>query len=117
MMRLHQDVSMYAAQLESSIHLSSTDYRFESMHHMPKCLYEPVTVKFLNDIISVDVETRMTLKPDSPVVADCDGLIGIPLLLVEPFLKRQDKLERKEIMLRKTTFLVKLFSPLAMRAK
>lgn len=111
--QLHRDISKHAAQLESSIHLSSTKYRFEYMADVLEYPYNPVTAKLLADIAWVDVETRKTLKPDSPVIPDCQGLIGTPLLLIEPFLIRQDHEERKNLMLRKSKILIKLYAPLA----
>lgn len=113
--RLHHDISQYAAQLESNIHLSSTEYRFESMPDVIGCSFSPVKAKSLADITWVDVETRKTLKPDSPVISDCDGFIGKPLLMIEPRLGRQDQRGRKETPLRKGKYLIKLDTPLARR--
>ncbi|MCJ1427055.1 hypothetical protein MMC29_004958 [Sticta canariensis] len=112
--RLHQDVSRYAAQLEASIHQSSTKYRFQPMHG-PGHIYERVTTSMLTSSTWIDVETRKTLKPDSLVTSDRDGYIGRTLMLIEPGLERYDAGGRRWC-IRPSKYLIKLDTPLSRRA-
>lgn len=114
-LRLCHDVLGYTVQLEASIHQSSTEYRFWPVYEQLGCLYAPFTIADMTGITCIDVETRKTLKPDSPVIPDSDGFIGRRLLLVEPGLERYDKSKKKTITLRQPQYLVQLHTPLAKR--
>lgn len=115
--RLYQDVSRCTVQLEASIHQSSTEYRFWPEFEKLGCLHEPIMKVDMAYVTCIDVETRKTLKPDSPVVPDSDGFIGRTLLLLEPGLERYDKSEKKTTTLRQSKYLIKLFTPLARRTR
>lgn len=113
--RLHQDVSRYAAQLEASIHQSSTKYQFQPMYN-PGEVYDPVTTSVLTSSTWIDVETRKTLKLDSLVTPDRDEYIGRPLMLIEPGLARYDA-GGKSRCLRSPKYLIKLDTPMSGRAR
>ena len=112
--RLHQDVSRYAAQLEASIHQSSTKYRFQPTHQLED-VYKRVTTSVLTRSTCIDVETRKILKPNSLVTPDRDGYIGRPLMVVEPSLERYDA-GGKSWRLRPFKCIIKLDTPLSRRA-
>lgn len=111
--RLHHDVSRYAAQLEASIHQSSTNYHFQRTRK-PECYHGPIKNTDLTGRTFIDVETRKTLKPDSPMIPDRDGYIGRPLILIEPGLDRCD-VGGKKTRLRQPNYLIKLHTPLSRR--
>ena len=112
--RLHQDVSRYAAQLEASIHQSSTKYRFQPIHG-PVHVYEPVTTSILTSSTWIDVETRKKLKPDSLVTSDRYEYIGRNRMLIEPGLERYDASGRRWC-IRPSKYLIKLDTALSRRA-
>lgn len=115
--RLYEEVSRYAAQLEASIHHSSTEYRFRPMPDELGWPYNQVTDTVLTGNTCIDVETRKTLKPNSAVIPDSNGFIGRPLLLIEPGLVRYDTAEKKTTTLRPPKYLIKLHTTLARRTR
>ena len=115
LVRLYEQVCVPAAKLASDIQLSSSRYEFNPrMPKFPILRYKVAVMDNLKHVTAIDVSTRKTLKPDSPVVAKKDGKIGQPLLLLEPSLSRVDIGASKRL-LRKPVYLIELADALKKR--
>ncbi|MCJ1470577.1 hypothetical protein MMC07_009223 [Pseudocyphellaria aurata] len=116
-LRLSQDVSRHAAQLEASIHQSSTTYRFWSRYRKLGDSYPPVRDSDMTGITWIDVDTRKTLTSNSLVIPDSNGFIGTPQLLIERGLDRYDAGTERSTTLRQATYLIQLHRPLGRRTR
>ncbi|KAL8789356.1 MAG: hypothetical protein Q9195_006883 [Heterodermia aff. obscurata] len=103
-----------AVELALIIQTSTSSYRFE-----PRMSSNPITKpckisrKDLGSFRMTDVETGKTLKPESPVRPDCDGDIGIEMIVLKPGLLRFDA--DKSVPLSQEAILIKLYHPLGRR--
>ena len=59
----------------------------------------------------IDIKTRMTLKPNTGVVADKNGVFGKCVIMLEPVLYRVNE-GKKDSTLRQGAFLVELDHPI-----
>lgn len=115
-MRLHEQILLPVAKLASSIQQSSSQYEFyPHMPSSPFLNYQAVVIEDLNYISVIDVSTRKTLKPDSPVVSQEDGKIGYPILLLEPSLARTNSGTNNSTLLRRSVYLIQLAKPMRKR--
>ena len=76
--------------------------------------FEPLTTTMLKDHCMIDVKTRMTLKPNTGVVADKNGVFGKCIIMLEPALYRVNKGKEHSI-LRQGVFLIELDHPITKR--
>ena len=76
--------------------------------------FEPVTTTMLKDHCMIDVKTRMTLKPNTGVVADKNGVFGKCIIMLEPGLYRVNKGKEHSI-LRQDAILIELDHPITKR--
>lgn len=113
--RLYCQVIAPAARLASKIHQSPTRYVF-SMVADPFCKYKPLMTKDLEANVMIEADTRKTLKPDSSVTADQNGLLGRFIVALEPGLYRLNN-GMKDTPLRNPVYLVKLDRPLRKRTQ
>ncbi|KAI4195682.1 MAG: hypothetical protein LQ346_003375 [Caloplaca aetnensis] len=104
-----------AAKLADTIRTSSTTYEFKYTTKMLLSITAyNVTQQNLSGYRLVDIDTRKTLKPDSPVEASGNGQIGSGIMVLAPALYRCDP-GREALQIVKATFLIQLFKPLGRR--
>ncbi|KAL8904508.1 MAG: hypothetical protein Q9207_003230 [Kuettlingeria erythrocarpa] len=112
---LHNRVVAPAAKLADTIRTSSTTYEFK---FTTKLLLSITGNNFTEQNLAayrlVDIDTRKTLKPDSPVEASGNGQIGSGIMILAPALYRCDP-GRETLQLVKATCLIQLFKPLGRR--
>ena len=113
--RLYKNVMLPAAELATKIQISATCYRV-CVYREPFQKYHAVTVNELKAFKMIDVTTRKTIRPESAVRADSDGVYGKMLIPLEAGLFRVDKYDR-ELHLRQRVYLMQLFSPLDQRRR
>ncbi len=112
---LHDRVVAPAAKLADIIRTSSTTYEFKSATETFLFLTAyNFTQQNLSDYRLVDIDTRKTLKADSPVEASGNGQIGSGIMVLTPALYRCDP-GRETLQLVKATSLIQLFKPLGRR--
>lgn len=116
LMRLYEKVVIPAIKLALDMQVSCTRYRFspEMLEEMVS-KFNRVRISTLKQNGMIDVKTRKTLRLDSPVVADEQGYIGRPLLLIEPGLLRRNNGSDMNTYLRQPTYLLELDNPLEKR--
>jgi hypothetical protein len=115
---LYEKVVMPSFDLALDMQTSWSQYIFTPDMKSLKQLYEFQEVKMdkLTTITARDFDTRIPLEGDEPIVCDCDGFIGRPVLLVEPALGMIRYLRHEDgglnLSLRRGTYLIKLFHQL-----
>ena len=86
---LCESIIIPATRLADSVQLSSTQYQFDKLYdENPILNMEDQPVEVLKMWKVIDMISRKTVKPNSPVTADGKGLIGRPIILLEPGLYR-----------------------------
>ena len=118
MVRLREQVVLPAVDFATRIQLSASTYGFNPdpggnpfEGYREKVALGP---KLLHDYKIIDVHSRKTLKPDSPVVLDKNGSFGYVVMQVEPGLMRVNE-GKDNTTLRQPVFLTKLHQPLGKR--
>lgn len=106
MTKFHEKVTLCALKLVSKLQLSTSEYSFVFPAEI-FAIYKPVYHRHLGPYKFVDIKTRKTLKPSSPVVANETGRIGKIVVPLEPGLDRMNGSEA-EIRLRPNAYLVRL---------
>ena len=114
-MRLYDLVILPAAELASTIQLSTVNYEFRPPISSVPMLSRVALEEDLDRYTLIDVLSRKKLTPKSPVVVKEDGTIGRLILLLEPSLHRLGSGTNKSIELRKAVHCVKLAEPLKKR--
>ena len=111
---LYEKVIKPAVDLAITMQTSMTTYQFD-IQAPSDTLFMPYSVSeaSLGRCQMIDVATRKTLKPDSPVVADSNGNIGDRIMTLSPALYRCN--EDKFVLLAQEVILVELYKPLGRR--
>lgn len=110
----YDQVLLPAVKLANTMRMSTSEY-VVSIQDSLLTKFKPVTIDTLRMRKMVDSKSEKHLKPDSPIVADNDGVIGKVIICLEPGLYRVTK--GKETTLQQETILVELYHPLAKRVK
>ena len=105
---LSESIILPAVRLADSVQLSSMQYDFSKIDD-PVLHVREQTVEALVKYKVIDVLTRKTVKPNSPIVADENGLIGEPIILLEPGLYRVSG--RQSLKLRPATVVFRFNNP------
>ena len=117
-MRLHEEVVLPAVKLSLAIKHSSTQYEFSPrVTSFPSFTNEPVVLEHLSCLTTIDVSSRKTLKPHSPVIVLEDGNIGRTILLLEPGLCRINREAEGNKSLRHPVCLIELAKPMKKQNK
>ena len=90
MERFHEQVMQPASKLATKLRGSCSTYRFY-IPEAPFQKFQPFTTDMLKDNCMIDVKTRMTLKPNTGVVSDKNGVFGKCVIMLEPILYRVNK--------------------------
>lgn len=109
-LRFYGQVMGPAAKFATQLRVSSSMYKL-ALGNDPFSNWLPLTPKFLKLYALVDIKTRGTLKPNSTVSTDREGVFGKIVILLEPGLYRHLN-GGEEIELRQQAFLVDLHHPL-----
>ncbi|KAK0514032.1 hypothetical protein JMJ35_003754 [Cladonia borealis] len=113
MERFHIQVMEPASKLATTLRESCSTYWFH-ITETPFLEFKPLTANQIKSNCMVDIKTRMTLKPNTGVVADKNGVCGKCIIMLEPVLYRVNE-GKKDSTLRKGAFLVELDHPITKR--
>ena len=111
--RFHEQIMQPASKLATTLRASCSTYRFQ-IAEAPFPNFKPVTTNFIKTNSMIDVKTRMTLKPNTSVVADENGVFGKCIMMLEPTLYRVSK-DKRNSKLRQGAYLVELDHPITKR--
>ena len=95
-----------ASKLATTLQASCSDYWFQ-IDEAPFAKSEPLKLNHIHSNVMIDVKTRVSLKPNTGVVADDNGVLGKCIMMLEPELYRINK-EKGDSILRQGVYLVKL---------
>ena len=112
MFRFHEQISQPAADLEASIRLSSTKYRFTNFPTLEPPEFARIKYGSVGPILH-DIKRRKNVKCDGHLGSNSHGHIGRPLLRLEPALLRQDN--GRGTLLRNTKLLFEFYTELPKR--
>ncbi len=110
MKRFHELVMQPASKLAITLQGSCSTYWFR-LAEAPFQEFRPLTTDLIKDYRMIDIKTRMTLKPNTGVVADKNDVFGKCIIMLEPILYRANK-GREDSTLRQGVFLVELDHPI-----
>ncbi len=113
MKRFHEQVMEPASKLAVMLRGSCSAYWFH-ITEAPFLNFKPLTTNQIKANCMIDVKTRMTLKPNTGVVADKNGVFGKCIIMLEPTLYRVNK-GKEDSELRQGVFLVELDHPITKR--
>ena len=113
MKRFQDQVMQPASKLAITLRGSCSTYCFH-ITGTPFPRFKPLTTNRIRDECMIDVKTRMTLKPNTGVVADESGVFGKFIMMLEPGLYRVNK-GKEDSTLRRGVFLVELDHPITKR--
>ena len=113
MKRFHKQIMQPASKLATTLQASCSNYCFQ-IAEAPFPKFDPLTTNHIQSNGMIDVKTRMTLKPNTGVVADDNGVIGKFIMMLEPGLYRVNK-GKEDSTLRQGVFLVELHHPITKR--
>ena len=116
LIRLYENVVKRAAELEANIRLSYTKYIFSKLSSTLVPPFEALTRKRASKFLLIDVQSRKTLKSDTPMTPNSHGYVGVPLLMMEPALHRVGK-DGKLTELRRTKYLFEPYAPLPRQSR
>ena len=111
---LYDKIIKLAVNLAITIQTSKTTYHFEyrAPSAAPFMMY-PVSKHSLGRYRMIDVATGKTLKPESPIVSDSSGNIGVRMMTLSPALYRRK--DDESVLLSQEVILVELYKALGRR--
>ena len=113
MNRFHEQVMQPASKLAITLQGSCSIYCFH-ITKAPFSKFKPLTTNRIKNNCMIDVKTRMTIKPNTGVVADESGVFGKFIMMLEPGLYRVNK-GKEDSTLRQPVYLVELDHPITKR--
>lgn len=111
MNRFRVQVMEPASKLATTLRGSCSTYLFQiAKSPFPK--FNSLTMNLIRNNCMIDAKTRMTLKPNTGMVADKHGVLGKCIIMLEPELYRVNE-DKEDSKLRRGTYLVGLDHPIA----
>ena len=106
----HEQVMEPASKLATKIRTSSSVYTFQ-LNKIPFPNWKPLTSILAKNNSIIDVKTGKTLKPNTHVILDKDGVTGRYIIMLEPTLYRVNT-GQEDLMLRQGVYLAEFDHPI-----